>query len=89
MKGAITAGSQPDGDVPKPSPPVQQPAVLTTPRNKKNVHAVAPLHLPHAAALHLPHTAAPLAPHLPPLAPMPRKKGGEGAAGKARVKGIG
>jgi len=78
MKGAITAGSQPDGDVPKPSPPVQQPAVLTPSRNKKKiVHAAAPLHLPHAAA--------PLAPRPPPLAPMPRKKGGEGAAGKARA----
>ena len=86
MKGAITAGSQPDGDVPKPSPPVQQPAVLTPSRNKKKiVHAAAPLHLPHAAALHLPHAAAPLAPRPPPLAPMPRKKGGEGAAGKARA----
>ena len=37
MKGAITAGSQPDGDVPKPSPPVQQPAVLTPSRNKKKL----------------------------------------------------
>ena len=75
MKGAITAGSQPDGDVPKPSPPVQQPAVLTPSRNKKKiVHAAAPLHLPHAAALHLPHAAAPLASRPPPLSPMPRKK---------------
>jgi len=35
MEEAITAGSRPDGDVPNPSPPVQQPAVLTPLQNKK------------------------------------------------------